>query len=623
MRVATLALLAAQGVYAAAPAASPAAAGGAHSAAPAAAGASSKGASSHASGPDPDDVTNWYIIKCLLWAWLAVAGSTIAYTMYMHSVRYIRTVACLNDHNQKFFARPVGWQGALKKHIFDAPLFRTRHHREFRLSSAINNVGTLPSRLETIWILSYVAVSVALTVMNIKWGLGTVKVCEQVIKRTGFMAIMNMIPLFLIAGRNNPLIGLTGISFDTYNLIHRWLGRIVAVEAIVHGAAWMIEKVYKGGWAAVAKSEKTSSFILSGTIAACAFTAILFQSPSAIRHAFYEVFLHFHQALAALAIGGLWVHLEKFQHQREIIMGVLAIWCAERVIRLVRLIYRNVSGSPTKAEVELLPGDAVRLTLHMPRPWRFAPGQHAYLYIPSIGWWSSHPFTVAWSEDSVSDVEIEKGLSVSTVSRLDVLAPRKATISFIIRRRTGFTEKLYSRAVREPGGRFVTSAFAEGPYGDGHLMHSYGTCILFAAGVGITHQVPHVRDLVIGYNNGTVAARRVTLIWIIQAPEHLEWIRPWMTEILALPRRRELLKILLFVTRPRSTKEIHSPSSSVQMFPGKPNVQSVIDQEVEGSTGAVGVTVCGVGGLADEVRKGCRAWMGKVNIEFVEESFSW
>lgn len=79
-----------------------------------------------------------------------------------------------------------------------------------------------------------------------------------------------------------------------------------------------------------------------------------------------------------------------------------------------------------------------------------------------------------------------------------------------------------------------------------------------------------MKKLVEGYAAGTVATRRITLVWVIQTPDHLEWIRPWMTEILAMEKRREVLKILLFVTRPKSTKEIHSPSATVQMFPGRP-----------------------------------------------------
>lgn len=147
--------------------------------------------------------------------------------------------------------------------------------------------------------------------------------------------------------------------------------------------------------------------------------------------------------------------------------------------------------------------------------------------------------------------------------------------------------------------------------------------MLWAAGIGITHQVPHVRELVAAYANGTCATRRLTLVWIIQSPEHLEWIRTWMTHILSMPRRREILKILLFVTRPRSTKEIHSPSSSVQMFPGRPNVQALVDQEMQEGIGAACVSTCGTGSLADELRRAVRNRETEWNVDFREESFSW
>lgn len=284
----------------------------------------------------------------------------------------------------------------------------------------------------------------------------------------------------------------------------------------------------------------------------------------------------------------------------------------------MRILYRNLGRGGTKAEIQALPGNAVRITLKLARPWHFVTGQHAYLYMPFVGLWTSHPFSVAWSEDE-EELLSEKGIPMS---KQDLLEQSKTTLSFIVRGRTGFTAKLFEKASKSPDGRFLTRTIAEGPYGH-QTLHSYGTVLLFAAGIGITHQVPHARDLVTGYGNGTVAARRVVLVWIIQSPEHLEWIRPWMTTILALPRRREVLKILLFVTRPRNSKEIYSPSSSVQMFPGKPNIKALVDQEVEESIGAIGVSVCGTGSLADDVRLACRGWMGKINIDFQEESFSW
>ena len=80
------------------------------------------------------------------------------------------------------------------------------------------------------------------------------------------MAIMNLIPLFLFAGRNNVLIYWTGISFDTYNLFHRWLGRIVIGEGVAHMTVYLIRKVEAGGWQAYIHSLKTTRMILSGTI---------------------------------------------------------------------------------------------------------------------------------------------------------------------------------------------------------------------------------------------------------------------------------------------------------------------------------------------------------------------
>jgi ferredoxin-NADP reductase len=344
---------------------------------------------------------------------------------------------------------------------------------------------------------------------------------------------------------------------------------------------------------------------------------ISIQASSILRHAFYETFKYLHIALAILVIIGIWYHLRLADlPQITLLYGVIGIWAFERLVRVVKLFYRNRFGS--RALVEALPGNAVRVTIDMPNPWKFKAGQHAYLYMPSVGMMQSHPFSVAWSSES-EDLSEEK----LAMNRQDILAMQKTSMSFIIRERTGFTRSLFRKAEAAADGKFVTKAFAEGPYGGMHSMHSYGTVMLFAGGVGITHQVPHVRDLVAGFANGTVAARKIVLVWIIQSPEHLEWIRPWMTSILAMEKRRDVLRIMLFVSRPRSTKEIHSPSATVQMFPGRPNIETLIDLEIEGQIGAMGVSVCGSGALSDDVRAAVRSRQGVANLDFVEEAFSW
>jgi hypothetical protein len=311
-----------------------------------------------------------------------------------------------------------------------------------------------------------------------------------------------------------------------------------------------------------------------------------------------------------------------YPRQQDLLNWVVAIWAVERGFRIIRLLYRNVGKGGSHAEVTALEGDVVCLKVRLARPWKFEPGQHAYIYMPSIGLWTSHPFSVAWSDEDDEDMGSDKD-SLPKGNQGVVHRRRHCNIYFLIKAQSGFTHKLWKKARRSPTRHVIARAFLEGPY-NSQKLDSYGTAILFAAGIGITHQVPHVRELVTGYGNGTVATRRVTLVWIIQTEKHLEWIRDWMAPILQLPRRRECLKILLFITRPeKQNYEYYSPSSSVQMFPGRPNFQAIIDQEVEQSIGAIGVSVCGTGGVADQIRAACREWMGKVEIDFEEESFSW
>ncbi|KAL2000119.1 hypothetical protein VTN02DRAFT_3534 [Thermoascus thermophilus] len=567
-------------------------------------------------GPSIYDILNDRLARVTLLVLGLLAASIYVWQLAFRFSNQIRRLASFTNDTQRYFVLPDRTLARLKNHLIYAPLFSTRHNREFQLSSAVN-MGTLPSRFHTLILIGIVAMNVVLCVVTVPYPSPEKTVAGVIRNRTGTMATVNLIPLLLMAGRNNPLISLLRVSFDTWNLIHRWLARIVVLESLAHVLAWMVPKVQEAGWTTV-KMSFQSTFIMTGLVAAIAFVVLTLHSFSALRHAFYETFLHLHIALAIVASGFLWVHLDGYPQQTYLLIAIV-FWAFERTTRFLILVFRNVGNGGTTAFVEALPGDAMRITLKMARPWRFNPGQHLYLYVPSVGLWTSHPFSVAWSqtEEIVTD---EKGI---VMSRRDVLALQKTTVSLLIRRRTGFTDRLYKRAERSPNGQIALKAFAEGPYGSIHTLDSYGTVVLFAGGVGITHHVPFVRHLVDGYANGTVAARRVTLVWVIQSPEHLEWIRPWMTTILGMERRREVLRIMLFISRPRNTREIQSPSATVQMFPGRPNIDTLIGMEAENQIGAMGVLVCGNGSMSDDVRRVCRKRQNDTHIDFIEESFTW
>jgi len=69
-----------------------------------------------------------------------------------------------------------------------------------------------------------------------------------------------------MASRGNPLINWLNLSFDTFNLLHRWQGRIVVLEAIAHVLAWGASVYKTGGFAAVSKSINNSKMELYGVI---------------------------------------------------------------------------------------------------------------------------------------------------------------------------------------------------------------------------------------------------------------------------------------------------------------------------------------------------------------------
>ena len=175
-----------------------------------------------------------------------VVGLTFLFKFVYHLQAKIRLVLCLGNEKQQYWATPSSdIFPAIKRDLLWAPLFAKRHNREFKISRAIN-VGTLPTRFQGIFLLAFLGVNLVFCTVSIDWSQPRTAVLKEVRNRTGVMSTINMVPLFLLAGRNNPLVNLLQISFDTYNLIHRWLGRIVVLEAAAHFAAFATNKVESG-----------------------------------------------------------------------------------------------------------------------------------------------------------------------------------------------------------------------------------------------------------------------------------------------------------------------------------------------------------------------------------------
>lgn len=639
---------------------------------------------------------NYIFANALVISFMALLGLTLGYRwvkMLDAHMRHLFTMHRESDQRYFMHNRTQIWP-RIKRSLLYAPLWKNRHNREIQITQAVS-MGTLPSRFHTILLLLYVASNIAYCLV-MDWSLSSYTVIAEMRGRTGVLAALNLIPTVLFALRNNPLIPILRISYDTFNLFHRWCARIMVLESIIHTIMWAFNTVSSGGYDQLSISLNTSVSYTWGMVATATLTFVALAAFGPLRHAAYETFINSHRILVLLGIAGIYVHLDAANlPMLPYVQLSLALWAAEIVWRIGRILYHNASRKRglTKVTVEWLPSEACRVTFELSRPWKWRPGCHVHAYIPALALWSSHPFSIAWAENmpksrpmemEIEMAQLEKSPSATTTimqrdstlatqrpgltprmssfgPRMSTFGPRssqyypqqkgatiqslteaaKAThqpdganitlprdssvthLSLVIRARTGMTRHMYNKVAKADKNTFTTWGAIEGPYGGHDSLSSYGTVILFAGGVGITHCIGYIHHLMLQYQAGTSSTRKILLVWSVPNTESLEWVRNWMDQVLRMEFRRDVLRIQLFITKPRHRGEVVSSTGSVQMFPGRCNPATIIEREMPERIGSVGVTVCGPGAFADSVRSACRSVVCDASLDFVEEAFTY
>lgn len=158
-----------------------------------------------------------------------------------------RSKQAIKGVDQTRLSRTSRLDAAVKKHILYAPIWGSRHSRELRCFRL--HMGSIPLRLEIISLLLYLALNLIFIIVTVDWWIDDYpKKMFQLKYSAGHLAVMNTPGLVLAAGRNNPLVQLLGISFDTFNFMHRWVGRVIASNAVIHMSAVLASQAYTREW---------------------------------------------------------------------------------------------------------------------------------------------------------------------------------------------------------------------------------------------------------------------------------------------------------------------------------------------------------------------------------------
>ncbi|CAI5004241.1 CPS_HP_G0129170.mRNA.1.CDS.1 [Saccharomyces cerevisiae] len=482
--------------------------------------------------------------------------------------------------------------------------------------------GFLPTRSEGVIILGYLVLHTVFLAYgyqydpyNLIFDSRREQVARYVADRSGVLAFAHFPLIALFAGRNNFLEFISGVKYTSFIMFHKWLGRMMFLDAVIHGAAYTSYSVFYKDWAA----SKEETYWQFGVAALCIVGVIVFFSLAMFRKFFYEAFLFLHIVLGALFFYTCWEHVVELSGI-EWIYAAIAIWTIDRLIRIVRVSY---FGFP-KASLQLIGDDIIRVTVKRPvRLWKAKPGQYVFVsFLHPLYFWQSHPFTVL--DSIIKDGEL----------------------TIILKEKKGVT-RLVKKYVCRNGGKASMRLAIEGPYGSSSPVNNYDNVLLLTGGTGLPGPIAHAIKL--GKTSAATGKQFIKLVIAVRGFNVLEAYKP---ELMCLEDLNVQLHIYntmeVPALTPNDSLEISQQdekadgkgavmATTLEQSPyplefdgavfhhGRPNVEKLL-HEVGDLNGSLAVVCCGPPVFVDEVRdqtanlvleKPAKA------IEYFEEYQSW
>ncbi|OJD20605.1 hypothetical protein ACJ73_08062 [Blastomyces percursus] len=402
--------------------------------------------------------------------------------------------------------------------------------------------------------------------------------------RARSLALLHVTPLFF--GQQFSLAAdLLGVSLKAYGLLHKAFGIMAVLQSVLHVIISTWDKVFDLGDRA----------LRYGFVAAVALAVTFVIVQPWIPSLAYDLYIPSHILLSIAALITVWLHLGQPINFRELhaICMILAagLFSGMTALHIVRVALRNMPSPLAIADVIRKDG-AVELTFRPPRAWKVRPGQHVYLRVPAVSFWSftqSHPFNIIWSEDEPN------GTSVSVIAKVE----------------SGFTRALAGGSHRR------LRVIVDGPYESLGMdlweeMYSYDAVVLFATGIGITGQLLYVRELLrrfiseqkaITERGGGVRKHRISVIWEVEEQYCHGWICDWMDQLLVEDDETLILNISLYVKNNADHLQWGEKSSRrIQKHVGKANPHTVLERELKEWPTKMLVTASASAAVRDEIR---------------------
>lgn len=364
----------------------------------------------------------------------------------------------------------------------------------------------------------------------------------------------------MLSSRESILSLVTGLPYQTFNFLHRWLGYVIFIQSAVHTIGWCVVEIrlYQPQ-PTVAIEWVTQVYIIWGIVAMILLLLlVVLSTPWGIRLTGYEAFRKLHYVLAMVYIGACWAHWEQL---KVFLLPGLIVWFIDRGIRLGRTALLHYNFLPSghmgfraaPADIAIfkddINGDVIRMDFDHPHD-AWAVGQHFYLMFPDSAAWQSHPFTPlslpVFGADTQKHSYIFRAKGGETKKIAEIAASRIAQAS-------SETQDSHDSLMGTP----KLSVVLTGPYGEQTMrdLSSTSNILCIAGGTGITYVLPVLLDIA---TQSQHPDRKISLIWVIRHRRDIDWVAPELA-ILKAKCRNIRTSMHIYVTR--ASEDIHSEAA--------------------------------------------------------------
>ncbi|EGW30230.1 ferric reductase [Spathaspora passalidarum NRRL Y-27907] len=486
-------------------------------------------------------------------------------------------------------------------------------------------------------------------------------------KRVGRVAMGNMPAVYIMVTKNDFVAALTGLSPDRLVFYHFWFSRLIYFMIVAH---IVVGTKY---WNAVGfKKMLTIPPQIFGWIAFGCFTMLVFGNLKFIRQYAFDFFMVKHRIYSFIFL--LLAFFHNGGNKAMVILAVHLLVIDRIVGRVFGIIHRVKSPTKSWSEFEILDDDTLKVTVPMkmsktdvnkwynlllPKYGTWKAGSHVLLNVGKISLFQYHPFTI-------------------------VSMPETGKMVMIIKKKNGFTKKLYNRKENkdkdlsfsssvssqespsdsepEPDYKRVTDpnivkmkAGINGPFFPKHQpLITFDSVAFFAIGVGASFIFPICLDLLQEIEKrelendymGRPSNPTISIYWSVRNFADISWYSESMYKLSKYINSRKLL-MQIYITREinetitensvitstsKADSDFSSPDVLTEKFYGsRMDVQKLVQGQAaalnfpeENSYRSFAVLSCGSEDFGKTVEMECQKLRGKKeapNIYFYNESF--